>query len=72
MSSYALILPYMDHIAPFIVTRFSSQQDLLGEACRVISIFPIDFIEIILPRTLAELFASCDQKSIGTYCERTV
>ena len=72
MSSYAPILPYMDHIAPFIVTRFSSQPDLLGEACRVMSIFPIDFIEITLPRTLAELFASCYQKSIGTYCETTV
>ena len=53
--------------------RYSfSQSDLLGEACRVMSIFPIDFIEITLSCTIAELFSSCDQKSIGTYCERTV
>ena len=59
---YALILPYMDQIAPFIITRFSSEPDLLGEACRVMSIAPIDFIGITLPRTLPELFASCDQR----------
>jgi serine/threonine-protein kinase ATR len=52
----------MDQIAPFIITRFSSQPDLLGEACRVMSIAPIDFIGITLPRTLPELFASCDQR----------
>ena len=61
-SSYALILPYMDQIAPFIITRLSSQPDLLSEACRVMSIAPIDFIGITLPRTLPELFASCDQR----------
>ena len=48
----------MDQIAPFIITRFSSQPDLLGEACRVMSIAPIDFIGITLPRTLPELFAT--------------
>ena len=63
-SSYALILPYMDHIAPYIVTRFSSQLDLLGEACRVMSIAPIDFIGINLSRTLPELSASYDQKAL--------
>ena len=52
----------MDQIAPFIITRFSSEPDLLGEACRVMSIAPIDFIGITLPRTLPELFASCDQR----------
>jgi serine/threonine-protein kinase ATR len=52
----------MDQIAPFIITRFSAQPDLLGEACRVMSIAPIDFIGITLPRTLPELFASCNQR----------
>ena len=61
-SSYALILPYMDHIASLIVTRFSSQPDFLGEACCVMSISLINFIGITLSRTLPELSASCDQK----------
>jgi len=61
-TSYSLILPYMDQIAPFIITRLSSQPDLLGEACRLMPMAPIDFIGITLPRTLPELFANCDQR----------
>ncbi|KAF8961112.1 hypothetical protein BDZ97DRAFT_1664899 [Flammula alnicola] len=63
---YSLILPYLDQIAPFIIKRLSTQPDLLGEACRVMSIAPADFIVITLPRTLPELFASCDQKALDS------
>ena len=66
--SYALILPYIDQITPLIISLFSSQPDLLGEASRVMSIAPIDFIGITLPHTLPELFASCDQKVLRKNC----
>ncbi|KAF8165694.1 hypothetical protein B0H34DRAFT_690087 [Crassisporium funariophilum] len=59
---YSLVLPFMDQIAPFIITRLSTHPDLIGEACRLMSIAPADFIAITLPRTLPQLFASCDQR----------
>ena len=41
---------------------FSSQPDLLGEACPVISIAPIDFIGITLPRTLPECLSAATKE----------
>ena len=49
---------------PFYHYLFSSPLDLLYEACYVMSIAPIDFIGINLPRTLPELFASYDQRAL--------
>jgi len=63
---YSLILPFFDQVAPFIVQRLPIQPDLLGEACRVMGIATADFIMITLPRTLPELFASCDQKVLDS------
>lgn len=62
MAPYKLIHPYQDQIAPFIIKRLSTQPDILGEACRVMTIAPADFITITLPHTLPQIFASCDQK----------
>lgn len=62
MAPYKLIHPYQDQIAPFIIKRLPTQPDLLAEACHVMSIAPADFITITLPRTLPEVFASCDQR----------
>ena len=62
MAPYKLIHPFHDQIAPFIIKRLHQQPDLLGQACQVMSIAPADFITITLPRTLPELFATCDQK----------
>lgn len=62
MAPYKLIHPYQDQIAPFVIKRLSTQPDILGEACRVMTIAPADFITITLPHTLPQIFASCDQK----------
>ncbi|TFK43883.1 hypothetical protein BDQ12DRAFT_199518 [Crucibulum laeve] len=56
---YALLLPFMDQIAPFLVCQMCIQPSLLSEACRLMSIAPGDFISITLPRTLPQVFAEC-------------
>jgi serine/threonine-protein kinase ATR len=56
----------MDQIAPFIIKRLPAQPDLLGEACRVMSIAPADFIVITLPRTLPSVFADCDRRVLDS------
>ncbi|KDR84098.1 hypothetical protein GALMADRAFT_219929 [Galerina marginata CBS 339.88] len=63
---YSLILPYLDQVAPYIIKQLPIQRDLLGEACRVMSIAPADFIVTTLPRTLPDLFATCDQKVLDS------
>ncbi|KAJ7055002.1 hypothetical protein C8F01DRAFT_1160647 [Mycena amicta] len=57
---YALCLPHFDQIAPFLVLRLCSQQELLVEACRLLHTGPKDFIETTLSRTLPHVFAHCE------------
>lgn len=59
---YSLVFPYLDQIAPFLVYKMSAQPSLLTDSCRLLSIFPADFISTTLPRTLPGLFANCDIK----------
>lgn len=61
---YTLLLPYLDQIAPFLVSKIASLPSLLLETCKLVSIAPADFIMVTAPRTLPPLFASCDAKAI--------
>lgn len=54
----------MDKVAPYLVARWHSQPTLLSEACRFISVPPVDYISSTLPRTLPHLFANCEQKAL--------
>lgn len=54
----------MDQVAPYVIKELPLQPHFLRETCRIMSIAPDDFILISLPRTLPELFATCDQKVI--------
>ncbi|KAH9948812.1 hypothetical protein B0H21DRAFT_777700 [Amylocystis lapponica] len=70
-TTYRLVLPYLDQIAPFLVTRLCTQPTLLVECCRFIIITPSDFIRFTLPRTLPQLFASCDAKVLEAVTVQT-
>lgn len=61
---YALLVPYLDQVAPFLVSKISSLPSLLLETCKLMSMTPGDFITVTAPRTLPQLFASCDAKAI--------
>jgi serine/threonine-protein kinase ATR len=61
---YALLNPYLDQVAPFLVSKISSLPSLLTETCKLLSMAPAEFIRVTAPRTLPPLFASCDAKGI--------
>ncbi|KAF8214176.1 hypothetical protein K438DRAFT_1902229 [Mycena galopus ATCC 62051] len=63
-SVMAIMLPYFDQIAPFLVLRMCTQPELLVESCRIMHVSPEDFISTTLPRTLPHLFAACEVRVI--------
>ncbi|KAJ6560264.1 hypothetical protein B0H19DRAFT_1146990 [Mycena capillaripes] len=63
-SVMAVMLPYFDQIAPFLVLRMCTQPELLLESCRIMHVVPEDFISTTLPRTLPHLFAACEVRVI--------
>ncbi|KAL0577467.1 hypothetical protein V5O48_004536 [Marasmius crinis-equi] len=65
MSAYTLLLPYMDRLAPFLVTRIASDRALLGEACKLLGMAQSDFVAITLSRTLPTIVANCDRKVLS-------
>ncbi|KAF9567437.1 hypothetical protein CPC08DRAFT_22231 [Agrocybe pediades] len=67
---YALILPYFDQLAPYIARQLTLQPDLLGEACRVLSITPPDFLNITATRTLPVVYASCDLNALNVIAQQ--
>ncbi|KAJ3740901.1 hypothetical protein DFH05DRAFT_1404822 [Lentinula detonsa] len=60
-SAYPLLLPYMDKIAPFLVTRMCSQPTMISESCRLMCISVTDFLRTTLAKTLPTLFANREQ-----------
>jgi serine/threonine-protein kinase ATR len=60
------VLPYLDHIAPFVISRVSALPNLLVETCKFMSIAPADFITVTASRTLPNLFTECDAKGLET------
>jgi serine/threonine-protein kinase ATR len=65
-SPYILLSPYLDKIAPLLVSRVCTQPELLQETCRLISITQAEFITINLRRTLPHLFGNCESKVLET------
>ncbi|KAJ6515319.1 hypothetical protein C8R45DRAFT_1139488, partial [Mycena sanguinolenta] len=63
-SVMAVMLPYFDQIAPFLVLRMCTQPELLVESCRIMHVSPEDFVSTTLPRTLPHLFAACEVRVI--------
>ncbi|KAJ7462055.1 hypothetical protein FB451DRAFT_1043857 [Mycena latifolia] len=63
-SVMAIMLPYFEQIAPFLILRMCTQPELLVEACRIMYVVPEDFIATTLPRTLPHLFAACEVRVI--------
>ncbi|KAJ7771049.1 hypothetical protein DFH07DRAFT_734832 [Mycena maculata] len=63
-SVMAVMLPYFDQIAPFLILRMCTQPELLVEACRIMYVLPEDFISTTLARTLPHLFAACEVRVI--------
>ncbi|KAJ7849841.1 hypothetical protein B0H14DRAFT_3085988 [Mycena olivaceomarginata] len=63
-SVMAVMLPYFDQIAPFLVLRMCTHPELLAESCRIMHVSPQDFISTTLPRTLPHLFAACEVRVI--------
>ena len=61
-SPYVLLSPYLDKIAPLLVSRMCIQPELLQEACRLMSVAPAEFVTINLRRALPHVFGNCDQK----------
>ena len=61
-SPYVLLSPYLDKIAPLLVSRMCTQPALLQETCRLISVAPAEFVTINLRRTLPHLFGNCELK----------
>ncbi|KDQ64194.1 hypothetical protein JAAARDRAFT_117891 [Jaapia argillacea MUCL 33604] len=70
-SPYGLVATYMNHIAPFLITRMCTQPTLMSEACRLLSVTPTDFVTATLPRTLPHLFASGEMKVLEMVAKET-
>ncbi|KAF8638618.1 hypothetical protein AX17_002159 [Amanita inopinata Kibby_2008] len=59
-TGYSIVLPFLDRIAPFLISRMCSQPILFHEACRAMATQPNVFIMSNLARALPQLFADCD------------
>ncbi|KAI0700624.1 hypothetical protein BC835DRAFT_1404834 [Cytidiella melzeri] len=63
-SHYNLFAPYMDRIAPFLVTRICKQPSALNESCRFLSVAPHDFVNVTLNHTLPHIFSNHDRQTL--------
>ncbi|KAF5363593.1 hypothetical protein D9756_000300 [Leucocoprinus leucothites] len=61
---YTLVLPYLDHVAQFLISKISASPTLLSEACKFLSIAPGNFISVTAPRTFPQIFSRCDAKAV--------
>ncbi|PCH40938.1 hypothetical protein WOLCODRAFT_69995 [Wolfiporia cocos MD-104 SS10] len=61
---WLLFSPYMDDVAPYLVSRLQSQPNLLREACGFFSKEPYDFVSINLHCILPKLFITCDAAAL--------
>ncbi|KAJ3568764.1 hypothetical protein NP233_g5503 [Leucocoprinus birnbaumii] len=61
---YTLVLPYLDHVAQFSISRISASPSILTEACKFLSLAPGDFISVTASRTFPELFSRHDPKGV--------
>ncbi|EIW76220.1 hypothetical protein CONPUDRAFT_158248 [Coniophora puteana RWD-64-598 SS2] len=63
-TSYSLFSPYLSRIAPYIVSRICMKPTMIIETSRFLMIRHQDFLNLTLPFTLPQLFASCDFRAI--------
>ncbi|OSX59349.1 hypothetical protein POSPLADRAFT_1048687 [Postia placenta MAD-698-R-SB12] len=63
-SPYGLISPYMDQIAPFLVSRICTQPTLLHETCSFLAMPVGKFILGSLSRTLPQVYINCDARAL--------
>ncbi|KAJ6486408.1 hypothetical protein C8R47DRAFT_1216527 [Mycena vitilis] len=63
-SVMAIMLPYFEKLAPFVVLKMCTQPELLVETCRAMHVSTDDFISTTLPRTLPKVFAGCEVRVI--------
>ncbi|KAL6309800.1 hypothetical protein BKA93DRAFT_723405 [Sparassis latifolia] len=68
---YNLLSPYMDSIAPFLVSRICTQRSMLVEACQFISVSYKDFVGLTLNRTLPQIFANCELRVVEEVAKET-
>ncbi|KIK53267.1 hypothetical protein GYMLUDRAFT_77511 [Collybiopsis luxurians FD-317 M1] len=66
-TAYPLLLPYMDKIAPFLVSRMCSQPMILAETCRLMGIGVSDFLRTTMAKTLPALFANREQAVLEAF-----
>ncbi|KAI0322491.1 hypothetical protein OF83DRAFT_1093546 [Amylostereum chailletii] len=69
-SPYRLLSPYMDKIAPFLISRYVTQPSLLDECCRFLCMPPLEFISVNLPSTLPHLFATSEIRVLERISEK--
>ena len=63
---FSMVQPYLDQIAPFLISRMCSQPALFEEACRAMATPPSQFIRSNLSRALPQLFANCEKAVLET------
>ncbi|KAF8622078.1 hypothetical protein AX15_007222 [Amanita polypyramis BW_CC] len=63
---YSMIQPYLDQIAPYLISRICTQPALFHEACRAMSTTPNQFIVSNLARALPQLFVDQDEVALET------
>jgi serine/threonine-protein kinase ATR len=63
---FSMVQPYLDQIAPFLISRMCSQPALFEEACRAMGTPPSQFIRSNLSRALPQLFANCEKAVLET------
>ncbi|KAF9266203.1 hypothetical protein L218DRAFT_101271 [Marasmius fiardii PR-910] len=62
ISTYTLLLPHFDKLAPYLISKICTDRTLLIEACKLLTMVPSDFIIVTLPRTLPVIFCNRDKK----------
>ena len=66
---YTLFVPYMDRIAPLLVSRIHLDPTFLAEFCRLASMSPANFVEITLSSTLPKVFGQCEKDVLAKIAE---
>lgn len=63
-SAYVLLSPYVDRVAPFLISRIRNQPAALVETCSFMSTNVSAFISVTQSSTLPALFANRDRATI--------
>ncbi|GJE85010.1 serine/threonine-protein kinase [Phanerochaete sordida] len=64
--AFNLLAPYLDTLAPRMVTQLKKCPSMLLEVCNFVCSAPQDFLVLLLPHTLPALYARCDRETLET------